>query len=728
MTTNLFRVGVCLFSALTLSACNSSDPFFKTATVASDTAAPAAPGKASTCSEAAKNYNALASAGNAKSATGAFSVPFCEENPLTDATDDEIPERGQGTMGMTNPLPIAADYPNLEHCARRGENKVYECKPSAGSISLLPDGRMLYFNALETTENAEFNVFYEGGEHTVNDQTRVMKLGDDGVASWIRPINNDGGAVNPTIQPGAGTILPVVGNVDFTTTPDDPAKNDGALFCAHLVNMYDGRVLAAGGTDYYTEVIVELEGLKNTRIFNPANDTWTQADPMSWGRWYPTMVTLANGNIFIASGVRKLVKPVYADRPQDSGRNETHTEIFQPGCNQGNGKWIDNGAAGQKTLPLFPRMHLLPNNHVLYTAAGQAYNPLGQSYDEALWNFASAYDPAANLWTDLGIPGAPAVGAAPGLPSPSAPSGVALPALPGFRGSTSSILMPLVPNAEGQYNSAEVMTMGGTLFPTPGSYYPTNDTRIDTLDLSGGALSMSSRSVGALNAARWFGQAILLPTGQVLLVSGADADEVLSPGLEAAITVPELYDPATQTWTPMAEQGKQRTYHNSALLMPDGRVMVGGHSPINTTNAFFYEIPTRSPPGRDASFEIFSPPYMFGSRPSIKSAPTTAAPGETITVTTPDAAAVVNGGYAVLVRRSAVTHLVDGDQRNVVLQITGSDASSLKLRIPSNDAATNQAVVPPGHYMLFLVTKEGETMAPSISAPVLITGADLSCR
>lgn len=661
------------------------------------------------CALAADAYNTLAGGGAGKETLGAFTEPFCEEKFFSDYADDEIPDAGAGTMGMTNPLPLT--YENLEYCAQRSDGKIYECKPTAGSIALLPDNRLVYFNALESTENAEFNAYYEAGEITVNDQTRVVDLGLDGIARWSRPAINDSGAVSPTIQPGAGTIVPLLGNVDPTTTPDDPAKNDGALFCAHLVNLHDGRVMAAGGTDYYTELgLVELEGLKNARAYNPATNSWDQLDPMSWGRWYPTMVTLANGNVFVASGVRKLVKPVYADRPQDSGRNETHTEIFQSGCNEGSGRWTDNGAGGQKSLPLFPRLHLLPNNQVYYTAAGQAFNPLGQSYDEVLWNFASAYDPATNAWTDLGIPGSTSL-------------------YPGFRGSTSSILMPLVPDAEGRYNTVDIMTMGGTILPTPGSYFPIADTRIDTVSVAGAAPSLSSRSVGALNQARWFGQAILLPTGQVALFSGADADEVIGPGFEAAITVPEMYDPLTETWSPMAEQGRQRTYHNSAILLPDGRVLVGGHSPIPTANSIFFDIPTRAPAGRDSSFEIFSPPYVFKDRPEIASlSASSVAPGGSLTINTPDAAAVANGGFVVLVRRGAVTHLVDGDQRNVVLPISGSTADSLTVSIPNNDAAQNQAVLPPGHYMLFLVTGAGQDAVPSVSATVQVTGADLSCR
>ena len=164
------------------------------------------------------------------------------------------------------------------------------------------------------------------------------------------------------------------------------------------------------------------------------------------------------------------------------------------------------------------------------------------------------------------------------------------------------------------------------------------------------------------------------------------------------------------------------------FLLPDGRIMVGGHAPIALGYAVNFDVPTRAPQGRDPTFEIYSPPYVFKTRPTISSAPTSAAPGSTITINTPDAASVVANGYAVLVRRTALTHLVDGDQRNVVLKVLSSTANSITLQVPNNDPSKNQAVLPPGYYMLFIVNKSGDDLVPSVSSSVLITGADLSCR
>ena len=56
--------------------------------------------------------------------------------------------------------------------------------------------------------------------------------------------------------------------------------------------LSNGEVLVPGGTDYYSEPhvpgtdlgVVESEGLKNTRIFNPATGTWSEAGNMNFGR------------------------------------------------------------------------------------------------------------------------------------------------------------------------------------------------------------------------------------------------------------------------------------------------------------------------------------------------------------------------------------------------------------------------------------------------------------
>ncbi|MDX1804455.1 MAG: galactose oxidase, partial [Alcanivorax sp.] len=300
-------------------------------------------------------------------------------------------------------------------CLRDAEGN-FRCKPAAGSIALLPDDRLVYFNALEGTENVELSIVDEYGFVSVDDQTRVLSLGPAGPNDqphWQRPSPLRGGA--NVDGNDSETLLPGKQLTDAEST----AANDGALFCADLVQLADGRIMAVGGTDYYTEPslgsvfpqaryvlsnydaefplpsnfgrlgvpndigVVELEGLKDARIFNPADNSWAQTGRMSQGRWYPTLVTLSNGNIFVASGVTKLLKPVYTGNlltgqdPQNgladllqSADNVRISETYH----LNNGQWTENGEqvgtlhTAENSLPLFPRVHLLPNGEVLYNA------------------------------------------------------------------------------------------------------------------------------------------------------------------------------------------------------------------------------------------------------------------------------------------------------------------------------------------------------------------------
>jgi len=144
----------------------------------------------------------------------------------------------------------------------------------------------------------------------------------------------------------------------------------------------------------------------------------------------------------------------------------------------------------------------------------------------------------------------------------------------------------------------------------------------------------------------------MLPTGQVLAFNGADRDEVDAPGVEIPIRRTEMFDPATNKWTTLASAHQPRTYHNTAVLLPDARILVGGHAPISTLYAKDMTVMqgvTAPNDGRDPSFEIYSPPYLFwGPQPVIHSAPDRIDYGGTLTVTTDQPAANIDS--VVLVR------------------------------------------------------------------------------
>jgi hypothetical protein len=658
-----------------------------------------------------------------------------------------------GQFGTPFDEPTLLGVQTPERCVEDSEGKT-RCKPTAGTLVALPDDRFLYWNALEGTEDVEVSLIAEFGYVTENDQSRLLTLGPGDEPSWKKPTPVDGGAVsNPD----------PVGPCNGTTN----GGANAALFCSDQVMLSDGRVLAAGGTDYYNDSCVdweatldpnplpftpgatELEGIKNARIFHPDTNTWTQTASLEFGRWYPAMVTLPDGDVFIASGVTRLVKPVYPEAPTFSGRNVFQTETYDTSC----GTWSNNGTLAERSLPLFPRMHLLPNGRPYYNAGGQAFNPFGQAYDEVLWNVVASYDPASKTWTDHAIAGFPLQLTPLGLQSiatdlnPTNPNAVTgllaglvgrvigdpqafitalgsegtalLSALSGmdwsdpntvmavigggFRGTTFSVMLPLRPDSGGNYTKASFLTAGGIQStianPSPGNYVATALSRIDTMDLSGAVPRYSSEVTGSLGAPRWYGSGTLLPNGQVLATSGSDRDEVMTPGLEIPVKVAELFDPATKTWTQVATQNRARTYHNSAVLMRDGRVLVGGHAPITTMYMWGIDLGEPFSPdyGRDPSFEIYSPWYVYRSdRPVITGVGTkNLVNGSTFTATVPGV--TTNLDSMVLMRRTAHTHLVDGDQHAVVLRVIGTNAltSSIKLAVPS------ASVLPPGQYVLF---------------------------
>ena len=187
----------------------------------------------------------------------------------------------------------------------------------------------------------------------------------------------------------------------------------------------------------------------------------------------------------------------------------------------------------------------------------------------------------------------------------------------------------------------------------------------------------------------------VLPDGTVLATGGGQTTGAID--LADAVYAAELWSPTTQTWTTLSNGQVPRLYHSVALLLPDGRVLVGAGG------RFFGQVD----PTDQYSGELYSPPYLFkGPRPAVTSAPTTANYGGTIAVQTPDAARIAS---VALIKLGAVTHAFNMDQRYVPLSFT-IGSGSLSVQAPAN-----ANLAPPGYYMLFLVDTNG---VPSV-APIL---------
>jgi hypothetical protein len=604
---------------------------------------------------------------------GSFSQPFAEPGP-------NCPNEAEGSPAGT---PTGQDI---------------TCKPAAVSVIVLPNGKILYWDGLEAEENNNLSVVVEFGDKAADDQSRVLDLYGNNGPTWTAPSPVTGGAdgtpYRQYLLPNAPKVLKPILN--------DPGTASGALFCSDQVLLDNGNLLVPGGTDYYAEPripgtpygVVELEGLRNTRIFHPADNTWSQTGAMNYGRWYPSVVTLGDGNVFVASGVTKLLKPVYTENPLLSGTNVEQTETYDLAT----GKWTYNGSKANESLPLFPRLHELPNGTIYYDAGGQTFNPFGQSYDEALWDATSIYNPATKSWRDVGVPA--------GLSADAKDlSRTALTA--GFRGSSFSIELPL----QAPYTKAQFLSAGGVLGVSPGTYLANTSSIINTIDTAKND-SFTSKATAPLNNARWFSTAVLLPTGNVLAFNGANRDDVLLPGTSFPVEQTEQFDPTTNTWTKLASSIDPRTYHNTAVLLPTGQVLVGGNSPISTVYAYNQTLPGGfSNDFRDPSFEIYNPPYLNWGipQPTITDSPSEVKYGSTITIQTKEPASEI--AKVALVRNTALTHLVDGDQKTLDLPILDRSGHTLTLQAPpSGDVA------PPGSYMIFADESTPKGLIPSVAA------------
>lgn len=546
--------------------------------------------------------------------------------------------------------------------------------PTAVHLAMLPDGRAVYWGGIEGGEHLNGGIPVDGGRALRSARSRILDL-RSGRPVFSTPGNELGG---PTPE------------VD--------------LFCADQRVLPDGRLLAIGGTLWDTEVdlgpvtgsggpggITEIRGTVATRWLDTRSSrpAWvgdSEAD-MAIPRWYPSALTLPSGEVMVASGVERLV---YNAPPMADGHlsNVRTIEVFDPATD----RWTTEPSSADISLPLYPRLHAMHDGRVLYPGTGMMWNPGGESYDEALWAAHHLFDPESSSWSVAGV---------------------------GAYGARSDALsVPL--RLEAPYDETRVLIAAGNLGVSPGAVAGTDLSELVTY--RDGATS--SVPTGRMDNARWFSPGVLLPSGDVVAVSGSDVNANVALGAERSVRQAELFDPDTGTWRAIATANRERTYHNTAILLPDGRVLIGGHAPQpdlvsgrnnpeNPTAAMGLSAQNL----KDPSFEILTPPYLdpdLGARPSIRFASKGMQYGSAYPVK-------VRGDVAevVLVRLPSMTHVTDGDQRAVALEFEVGSGGVLEVAAPPNGN-----VAPPGYYYLFAMSPRG---VPSM-ARIVQVGADVDRR
>jgi len=365
-------------------------------------------------------------------------------------------------------------------------------------------------------------------------------------------------------------------------------------------------------------------GMQEINLFDPLNNSWTRADSMAQGRWYPTNTTLLDGKVLVTAGL--------ADECANQ-QNET-PDLWQ------NGTWHRLTGA-TRVLPLYPMMFAASDGRVF--CAGP--------------NVDTGYlDPTGTgAWTATGntafgnsLGGAPG----PGMQNGRRYAGTAVMYQPdrllliGGSGGYGS-LNPDGSRALGVTNTTELieLTATGALFrPGPPMQYP-----------------------------RYHVNSTVLPDGSVLVTGGttnASSDADAYGVLPAERWLPPTAGYPDGRWVAAAAMQVPRLYHSTAVLLPDGRVLSAGGGGGGVQFADH----------RDA--ELYSPPYLFGgARPELTAAPSVVTYQEQFAVQTP-ASSIID--RVTLVRLSSVTHSFNMNQRFLELNFMPAGSGGLLVTAPTN--------------------------------------------
>jgi WD40 repeat protein len=442
-------------------------------------------------------------------------------------------------------------------------------------------------------------------------------------------------------------------------------KCESTLFepvCSGHSFLSDGKLLVAGGEPH--------DQIKKAWKFDPVSNVWTDtkgngtpgAGDMAVNRWYPTVLTLGDdsGRVLVASGDHMATTPppieIYSE----------YTDSFSPVAVTG---------AIEKLFPqTYPELNLLPSGTILYTPTGfvnhsgtpdpTSGSPANLVGESAVFTFS---DLSTGSWQDIGA---------------------------NYRAKGMAVLLLRQHCTEPD----RIMVVGGGGPSTMGTS--------QIIDVS--TPSPTWGSTTNLNHPRRNVNVVLLPDGTVLACGGRDA-------LNNPVYPCELYNPSTDTWSPMASLKNERAYHSVALLLPSGKVMVTGGGADGWLSF-------------NHSIEIFSPPYLFNtdgseaSRPEVTSFPDPEAGqivlhGSTFEIETScDACDIAS---VVMVRPMAVTHQTDTEQRVLELSFTTSGATTLSVTAPDGrvfpygmGGGHTHAVAQRGYYMLFILNNSG---VPSVA-------------
>ena len=303
----------------------------------------------------------------------------------------------------------------------------------------------------------------------------------------------------------------------------------------------------------------------NARVWNPANGTF-KLTPFTFGDLHCAgQSTLADGRVVVVGG-------------QDGGTHDgtNITALFDPATET----WI-NGAA-MTDLRWYATSTTLADGKVLATS--------GDAPDGTRSQIPELYDPATNTWTrltgaqrDQGL--YPFMFVLPNGLVYDAGSKTST-ALLNPAGNGSWTPGPTALYSTNGYSESAVQYLPGKILRAGGGDPSIKPAMVVDMNVANPAW----REIDNMAFARRRMNLTLLADGTVMAIGGTGSGDSEA----AAVLAGEIWDPATEDWTTVEAMTEARMYHSSAVLLADGRIVVGGGEVGGRLRA-----------------QIYSPPYLF---------------------------------------------------------------------------------------------------------------------
>ncbi|MCD0451147.1 DUF1929 domain-containing protein [Actinocorallia sp. API 0066] len=484
----------------------------------------------------------------------------------------------------------------------------------------------------------------------------------NGKVLLIAGSGNDPGSFN------AGTFVTKVYDPKTNRFTNVPTPYD--MFCAGHVQLADGRVLVLSGTEEYAEYdavgneTAGWKGSKQSYVFDPRTNRYTKVNDMVDGHWYPSATILPNGDVYSVGGY------AFERANGDTGGNKVSlvSELYSASRK----RWLPADQVAQTGInwATYPSLHLTTKAAALFYSGVSVFS-----------------HPVNGDGTLLG----------PGFLNPTTGQWGALPnngnlRRPEARDQAASVLLH---PAQAQ----RVMVIGGKNFATPEPSIRLTDVinlnaanprfvagpnlPHGVIHYGNGTDAPARRQTGAQG--KTYVSAVLLPDGKLLETGGSEGNR--SDHVHGTSILDPVPSVSKMKWRPVAPDPVSRSYHSSAVLLPDGRILAVGSNPLD--NSF------------DTRISIFHPPYLYkgGDAPKITKYTKGLTTGSRPTVTVSGPAVT----KASLIRPIAVTHSSDPNQRSINVPVKALGGGKYRLTID-----TRKSVVPPGWYMLFVQTKSGK--------------------